>query len=143
MKRIQSLAVVMVLVTDSVLPAVAVLFFGAPLFAADFSRRAPGFSLPDVNTEQHDLADYRGKVVILEFMQTTCPHCAAFTEVLATNPRAERPDAGVVEFQHWGRRHDGVVVFEGQRTVLLHRRPWFLTDNSKVPVLCSGKSTFR
>jgi peroxiredoxin len=65
------------------LPAVALLFFGASLFAADFSRRAPGFSLPDVKTEQHDLADYRGKVVILEFMQTTCPHCAAFTEVLA------------------------------------------------------------
>jgi peroxiredoxin len=65
------------------LPAVALLFFGASLFAADFSRRAPGFSLPDVKTEQHDLADYRGKVVILEFMQTTCPHCAAFTEILA------------------------------------------------------------
>src|SRR5215831_3756398 len=52
------------------------------LFAADFSRRAPGFSLPDVKTEQHDLADSRGKVVILEFMQTTCPHCAAFADVL-------------------------------------------------------------
>jgi peroxiredoxin len=50
--------------------------------AADPARRAPGFSLPDLKAEQHDLADYRGKVVILEFMQTTCPHCAAFTAIL-------------------------------------------------------------
>ena len=67
----------------SLLLTVAALLFGASLFAADVSRRAPGFSLPDVKTELHDLADYRGKVVILEFMQTTCPHCAAFAEVLA------------------------------------------------------------
>jgi peroxiredoxin len=29
------------------------------------------------------LADYRGKVVLVEFMQTTCPHCEAFTSTLA------------------------------------------------------------
>ncbi|MBV9507357.1 MAG: TlpA family protein disulfide reductase [Acidobacteriia bacterium] len=60
----------------------AVFLCAAALFSADFSRRAPGFSLPDVKTQQHDLADYRGKVLILEFMQTTCPHCAAFSSVL-------------------------------------------------------------
>jgi thiol-disulfide isomerase/thioredoxin len=67
----------------SLLGTTAILISASVLFAADSSRRAPGFSLPDINTGQHDLADYRGKVVILEFMQTTCPHCAAFTEVLA------------------------------------------------------------
>jgi peroxiredoxin len=60
----------------------ATLLCALSLPAADAPRRAPGFSLPDVKGEQHDLADYRGKVVILEFMQTTCPHCAAFTDVL-------------------------------------------------------------
>jgi peroxiredoxin len=55
---------------------------GVTLFAADYSRRAPGFSLVDVKTQLHDLADYHGKVVILEFMQTTCPHCNAFAGVL-------------------------------------------------------------
>ncbi len=54
----------------------------AALFAADAPRRAPGFALPDSHMEIHDLYDYRGKPVILEFMQTTCPHCAAFVEVL-------------------------------------------------------------
>ena len=45
-------------------------------------RRAPGFSIIDAALEQHDLADYRGKYVILEFMQTSCPHCIKFGEVI-------------------------------------------------------------
>jgi peroxiredoxin len=53
------------------------------LGAADGPRRAPGFALPDSKMKLADLYDYRGKPVILEFMQTTCPHCAAFTSVLA------------------------------------------------------------
>ncbi|MFN7650185.1 MAG: TlpA family protein disulfide reductase [Acidobacteriota bacterium] len=38
-------------------------------------RRAPGFALPDLNLNYHDLADLQGRVVLLEIMQTTCPHC--------------------------------------------------------------------
>jgi peroxiredoxin len=52
------------------------------LAAADVPRRAPGFALPDINMKVHDLYDYRGKPLILEFMNTKCPHCAAFAEVL-------------------------------------------------------------
>jgi peroxiredoxin len=52
------------------------------LFAADVNRRAPGFSLVDSKGAEHDLADYRGKLVLLVFMQTTCPHCAGFAELL-------------------------------------------------------------
>ncbi|HEV3333562.1 MAG TPA: TlpA disulfide reductase family protein [Bryobacteraceae bacterium] len=62
---------------------IAALLCAAALSAADASRRAPGFSLPDSKMGQHDLADYRGKVVILDFMQTACPHCAAFNAVLS------------------------------------------------------------
>jgi peroxiredoxin len=52
------------------------------LIAADPPKRAPGFSLPDVKMEWHDLADFHGKPLILEFMQTTCPHCATFAAAL-------------------------------------------------------------
>jgi peroxiredoxin len=45
-------------------------------------RRAPGFALPDAKMQLYDLADYRGKIVVLEFLQTACPHCAAFADVL-------------------------------------------------------------
>ena len=61
---------------------ISTLLCAMALLAAEPPRRSPGFSLPDLKAEQHDLADYRGKVVILEFMQTTCPHCAAFADVL-------------------------------------------------------------
>jgi peroxiredoxin len=61
---------------------VATLLCGVALFAAGPLRRAPGFCLIDTNGQWHDLADYRGKVVLVEFMQTTCPHCANFSTVL-------------------------------------------------------------
>ena len=55
----------------------------AVLAAADNAgRRAPGFALPDSKMQFFDLADYRGKIVLLDFMQTTCAHCAAFADVL-------------------------------------------------------------
>jgi len=46
------------------------------------NRRAPGFSLMDVNYNQHDLADYRGKVVLVEFMRTDCPVCLGFSAII-------------------------------------------------------------
>jgi len=58
------------------------LFCAAALFAADVVRRAPGFSIVDSKGVEHDLADYRGKLVLLVFTQSTCPHCAGFADVL-------------------------------------------------------------
>ena len=54
----------------------------AALYAADPLRRAPGFCLIDTTGNWQDLADYRDKVVLVEIMQTNCPHCAAFSTVL-------------------------------------------------------------
>ena len=38
-------------------------------------QAAPTFTLPGFDGVQHSLSDYLGKVVILEFWRTTCPHC--------------------------------------------------------------------
>jgi len=46
------------------------------------NRRAPGFSLMDSNGKRHSLNDYRGRIVLIDVMQTTCPHCRTFTKVL-------------------------------------------------------------
>lgn len=46
-------------------------------------RRAPGFSLQDATARQYDLGDYRGKYVLVEFFQSTCPHCATFADILS------------------------------------------------------------
>ncbi|MGH9558478.1 MAG: peroxiredoxin family protein [Bryobacteraceae bacterium] len=45
-------------------------------------RRAPGFSLPDSKLAQHDLLDYRGHWLVIDFMQTNCPHCQALSKTL-------------------------------------------------------------
>jgi len=45
-------------------------------------RRAPGFSLMDSKQTFYDLQDYRGKFVLVEFMQTNCAHCNAFAKIL-------------------------------------------------------------
>jgi len=47
------------------------------------NRRAPGFALPDPNYSHfYDLQDYRGKVVLIDIMQTTCPHCLLLSTTL-------------------------------------------------------------
>src|SRR5882762_9937274 len=70
----------------------------AALFASGehSGRRAPGFSLPDMNLKQYDPQDFRGKVLVVEFMQTTCPHCELFSHFLE---KGEKKSAG------------GVVIF--------------------------------
>ena len=46
------------------------------------NRRAPGFALPDPAMKYYDLADYRGKVVLLDIMKTDCPACMTLAETL-------------------------------------------------------------
>jgi len=46
----------------------------------------------------------------------------AYTEVLAKDD-GDRADAGIVRFKHTGVKDDGSIVFEGERTVLIKRRP--------------------
>ncbi len=54
-----------------------------PLSAQSLSgRRAPSFSLPDSSLIQHDILDYRGRWLLLDFMRTDCPHCVALSRVL-------------------------------------------------------------
>lgn len=47
----------------------------------------------------------------------------AFTEVVSAEPGSDDRAPGTVVFRHWGRRQDGVIVFEGERSTLVRRRP--------------------
>jgi peroxiredoxin len=60
----------------------SILLCTAALLSAQQARRAPGWALPDSKMKVYDLADYRGKIVILEFMQTNCPHCSTAADAL-------------------------------------------------------------
>src|SRR6202044_3175190 len=43
---------------------------GAPI-----PRKAPEFTIVDLNGKQTLLSGLKGKVVVMEFLDTTCPHC--------------------------------------------------------------------
>lgn len=61
------------------------LFAATALFASGelSNRRAPGFALPDPEyTHFYDLQDYRGKVLVIDIMSTTCPHCQVLSTTL-------------------------------------------------------------
>jgi peroxiredoxin len=61
----------------------ALLFAALTLAGQGLSgRRAPSFSLPDSKLQQHDILDYRGKWLLLDFMATTCPHCKDLSKKL-------------------------------------------------------------
>jgi peroxiredoxin len=46
-----------------------------PLGAAEIPRKAPELAVQLLNGRQVLLSELRGKVVLLEFLHTTCPHC--------------------------------------------------------------------
>jgi acyl dehydratase len=74
------------------------------------------------DTGEHALAE-----LAIDKMRFTAPvlhgdTLYAYSEVLETRD-ADRPDAGIVRFKHWGTKQDGTVVFEGERTALVKRRP--------------------
>ncbi len=67
-----------------------------PLAAQNLSgRRAPGFSLPDSTMTQHDLLDYRGRWLLIDFMKTDCPHCMALSKVM-DQVHAQFPNVGLL-----------------------------------------------
>jgi peroxiredoxin len=57
----------------------ALLLAGADRFS---NRRAPGFALPDTKFQWRDTQDYRGKVLIIDVMLTTCPVCNQLADTL-------------------------------------------------------------
>ncbi len=70
----------------SAVAAVAVLFLAVPAAAAEEAKvgqPAPAFSLKDESGKVHDLSQYKGKVVVLEWTNPECPfvqrHYAAKT----------------------------------------------------------------
>ena len=61
------------------LPILALTLFAAGEYS---NRRAPGFSLMDTHFQQHDPQDYHGKVILIDFMQTTCATCTVLADTL-------------------------------------------------------------
>jgi peroxiredoxin len=63
--------------------AVSVLAPAARAEAPKAPRRSPEFQINFVGGEQKLLSSYRGKVVMVEFLHTTCPHCQHASQVFS------------------------------------------------------------
>jgi len=59
-------------------------------------RRAPGFSLPDSRFAQHDPQDYRGKVLLIDVMVTTCPTCSHLADTLVSITKKYGDKIGII-----------------------------------------------
>ena len=57
--------------------------FCAVLVAADLPRKAPELAFTVPGQGERLLSQYRGKVVALEFILTTCPHCQAASRMMS------------------------------------------------------------
>ena len=70
------------------------------------------------DTAEHAVAELGLDQIRLRAPVTHGDTLYAYTEVLAKEP-SERPDAGIVTFQHWGVNQHDTLVFEGRRRVLV------------------------
>jgi peroxiredoxin len=52
-------------------------------FGAQLPRLAPPLKFISHLGQQIDLANYKGKVVLLEWLMTTCPHCQVSSQILS------------------------------------------------------------
>src|SRR3989338_9054422 len=53
--------------------ALSIAPFSSTGFALEVNQPAPNFTLTDTNGKQHSLADYKGKYVVLEWVNFECP----------------------------------------------------------------------
>ena len=81
------------------------------------------FGLASADTNEHALAELGCTKLRFRAPVHHRDTIEAFTEVLETRDSPDHADAGVVHFKHCGRRQDNTVVFEGERTVLIQRKP--------------------
>jgi peroxiredoxin len=61
------------------------------LFAVDVPRKAPEYVIHMTDGSQKLLSSFRGKVVVLEFGFTTCPHCQHASQLMSQLQREYGP----------------------------------------------------
>jgi peroxiredoxin len=66
-----------------VLVFIALFYLASAAAAAEVPRRAPEFAFQLPGGQQVLLSQYRGKVVLIEMLYTTCPHCQTSARMIS------------------------------------------------------------
>ena len=111
------------------LPVILLISAVAVFAAGEYSnRRAPGFSLSDSHFQQHDTQDYRGKVLLVDFIQTTCGICQHLTDVLLKVKTNYGDKIGIMSIMTLPDNYGTVDKFATE-----HKIPWpMLFDSGQV-----------
>jgi thiol-disulfide isomerase/thioredoxin len=72
---------------------------------------APGFSLTGLDGRRHDLSEYRGRVVLLNFWATWCIPCRAEIPDLEHEARTQDPSRVVFLGINWKEGSDAAQAF--------------------------------
>lgn len=75
------------------------LFVGAANAAPTVGKPAPAFTLTDINGQKHSLADYKGKTVVLEWVNPECPFVVKHYQGSGNLPATQK--AAVAEGAVW------------------------------------------
>ncbi len=100
---------------------------------AELNQTAPSFTLPDLQKRKHNLGEWRGRVVVLEFWSAECESC-------------ERADMGLSKMQNeLGDQMTWVVIAAAQESSGLVQRissrrgiPLLLLDNRQTVTAMYG-----
>jgi len=93
------------------------------------ARPAPAFSLQDINGKTHTLAEYRGKVVLVNFWATWCPPC-----------RQEMPSIEKLYLSMKGRPFEVLALDQGETLNQVFSYMGQLDPSPTFPVLLDAKS---
>jgi itaconyl-CoA hydratase len=90
------------------------------------------FTALTMNTQPLTVSELSEGTIIanLSYDKITHPHPTfhndtiyAETEVLEKRESRSRPNAGIVKFRHWGKKSDGTVKIEFERTAMFLKKP--------------------
>ncbi|MFQ5735403.1 MAG: TlpA family protein disulfide reductase [Thermodesulfobacteriota bacterium] len=115
--------------------AFLLLFMAIPalLLAGMIGKPAPGFSLPSMDGRPVALADYRGKVVFIDFWASWCPPCKKeFPELNAFLKRQTDPDFVVLAINVDTRRAHAEEFVRGLASPLSDRLHVLLDPGASV-----------
>jgi hypothetical protein len=121
----------------------------APAATAEVGRAAPDFTLTDINGQPHSLSEFKGKTVVLEWVNPECPFVMKHYDNSGNMPKTQQ--AATADGVVWlsinsaapGKEgdYDPAQVKAWQARVRAHATDYFRDQDGKVGKLYDARTT--